>query len=189
MRRAGGDIFVDVLNAQLDEVYREGFDWLLVISATSGHFITATLAECVFEAMQNGVDAIAIVPPDVPVTGKGAITNQCAYWLVPFLIRKGGFDKIDRRPVDFRYDRDYQGVGELANLFDSEQKQPLAVIYPDVDDGDDRTHAQDPKQLEKLRHKERRIDVVLKMLGKTRADLASLIRDGYPIDLRAKTSA
>jgi hypothetical protein len=119
------------------------------------------------------VDAVAIVPPDVPSAGQGAITNQCAYWKLSLI--DNGFDAIDARPVDFKYDRDHQGVGELANLFRSKRKHPLAVIYPNVSEGDERTTMQDPRQLEKLKHKERRIDVVLGMLKKTRSELSALI--------------
>jgi|GEM_PF-6780182 len=118
-------------------------------------------------------DAIAIVPPDVPSAGQGAITNQRAYWKLSLI--DNGFDAIDPRPVDFKCDLDHQGVGDLANLFRSKMKHPLTVIYPNVSDGDQRTTMQDPRQLEKLKHKKRRIDVVLGMLKKTRRELSALI--------------
>jgi hypothetical protein len=185
VRQSNGDIFVNALNNLLDEIYLSGYDAVLVISATSAHFITSEVDAYARTALfEYGVDAVAVVPPDVPSAAQGAITNQCAYWSLSFLKKIGWFDPIDTRPVDFRYDRDYQGVAELANLFKSDQRQPLAVIHPNIAYGDDRTRAGDPKQLEKLRHKERRIDVVLGMLGKNRADLASLIRESYPVDLR-----
>lgn len=180
VRKGGGDIFVGVLNSQFAEIVDEGYGWLLVISATSGHLITEKVAQCVDMAMnEHGVDAVAIVPPDVPSAGKGAITNQCAYWRVSLI--KDGFDPIDTRPVVFDYTEHYQGVGELVNLFRSSLRQPLAVIFPDVDRPDDRTVLADPKQVEKLAHKNRRIAVVLEKIGKTATDLSRLIMEGYPI--------
>lgn len=188
--QSGGDLFVKALNSQLAAIYLLGFDAVLVISATSGHFITRGVASAAYLALErDGCEAVAIVPPEVPSAGHGAITNQCAYWSLPFLMANGGFDKIDERPPDFTYETHHQGVAELANLFKSAQHQPLAVIYPDVGVGDVRTVMQDPRQLEKLRDKERRIDVVLGMLGKTREDLAALIRTGYPLDLRTESVA
>jgi hypothetical protein len=135
------------------------------------------------------VDAIGIVPPDVPSVGEGAITNQIAFWSLAFLNANGGFDSIDARPVDFDYTKDYQGVAEIANLFKSKRAQPLAVIYPDVESGDARTQINDPRQMLKLEHKTRRIKVVLQMLKKSADDLARLIHDGYPVDLRKKLAA
>lgn len=190
VRKGGGDPFVGVLNSQSAEIEEEEYEWILVISATSGHMITSRVMECVLCAItEHDVDAIGIVPPDVPSVGQGAITNQIAFWRLSFLRDIRWFDRFDTRPVVFDYTHDYQGVGELMNLFKSKRRQPLAVIYPDVEVGDARTAAEDPKQMLKLQHKERRINMVLNMARKSKRELAGLIHEGYPIDLRQKKSA
>jgi hypothetical protein len=186
VRYGDGDPFVGVLNAQAQEVNREHFEWVLVASLTSWHMLTKRVMVTVRRAMQDPrINAIGIVPPDVPSVGKGAITNQIAFWKVDFLKQIGWFDTRDTRPVDFDYERDYQGVGEFINLFKSRSPHPLAIIYPDVESGDARTVAADPRQLKKLAHKERRIKAVLKMIGKTEDDLAGLINPAHVYDLRS----
>ncbi len=194
VRSAGGDLFVDVLNASLYDLYSidgpDGYYGMLVLSATAYHLLTPRVVEAMDQAITDGARAIAVVSPDNPITLQGVISNTCAFWDMAELFRHGGFNGIDTRPPDFDYNVHHQGVGEFANLFalGNKGKEILAVIVPDVEEGDTRTITGDSNQKEKLANKGRRVGVVLAMLGRTMEDLRETIMPGYPCDLRKSYS-
>ena len=191
VKEAGGDIFVGVLNASLYDLYdandTDGYCGMLVLSATAHHLLTPRVLEAMDQAISDGAWAIGVVSPDNPITLQGAISNTCAFWDMATLLNHGGFSGVDRRPLDFDYSVHHQGVAEFVNLFGFGEggKGVLAVIVPDVEEGDSRTVVGDEGQREKLANKERRMRAVLAMFGKTEKDLQATIMPGYPVDLRS----
>lgn len=184
VEQASGDIFVGVLNASLHSIHKLGFHHALIASSTAHHLVANNVVKAINHALKDGALAVGIVSPDNPITMDGAISNTCALWNIDALVQAGGFSAIDARPPDFYYDTHHQGVGEFVPLFSLQgiqSKPPLAIIIPDTDMGDDRTMAQSADQLHKLRHKRRRMDMVLAMLGVTREDLRAMIMPGYPM--------
>lgn len=177
VRESGGDLFVGVFNEQL-EWMKHSFDYMLCISPTSHNLITPNLMAQVTLFMEQWVRAIGVVQSENPLTRDGVISNTCAFWHLKSLSAVGGFDNIDARPEDFSYDTHHQGVGELAVLFALDRHftgKPLVVLEHQSPIFDTRTQEGSERQQKKLANKERRVDLVLGILGKTRSDLKGLV--------------
>ena len=185
-KTTNGDLFVSTLNEGIQEQADRGLTHSLILSWEAVSYVDASLINSIKQAVSRGALAVGVALPEIAeFVCKGAIMNTLALWDIEALLKVGGFDPHDTKP---RYADHYAGsnagVGEfipLIKLAECHHRPILAVIKPTsqqemIQVPEDRREL----QRKKLESKQRRIDGMLREIGKTPEDLLATIIPGYP---------
>lgn len=175
-----GDLFVTVLNDGLNLQQARGLTHSLILSWEAASYIDLALINKMKQAVCDGALAIGVAIPEISeFVCRGAIMNTLALWDIKELLDIGGFDSRDTKPRHAdHYAESNAGVGEFIPLFKMAEryKRPIyAVVKPAQQGAIEVPPDRRELQRKKMESKQRRIDGMLKEIGKTPEDLKATI--------------
>lgn len=184
-KTTSGDLFVSVLNEGIKEQSSRGLTHSLILSWEAASYVDSSLIYKMRQAVSKGALAIGIALPEIAeFICKGSIMNTLALWDISALIEVGCFDPHDTKPrYADHYAESNAGVGEfipLLKLSELYSRPVLAVIRPTQQGAIQVPADRIELQRKKLESKGRRIEGMLKEIGKTSKDLEATIIPGYP---------
>lgn len=180
-----GDLFVSVLNDGLALQHARGITHSLILSWEAASYVDIDLLNEMRQAVARGALAVGVALPEIAeFVCEGAIMNTLALWDIEELLGVGGFDPLDTKPkYADHYEESNAGVGEfipLLTLAELYSKPVLAIIKPTQEGKIEVPPERAELQRKKLESKRRRIDGMLRKIGRTTEDLKSTIMPGYP---------
>ena len=171
-----GDLFVTVLNDGLAFQHIYGLSHSLILSWEAASYVDLDLIGKMKQAVCDGALAVGVALPEIAeFVCQGAIMNTLALWNLNELYSIGGFDKLDTKPrYAYHYAESNAGVGEfipLLKLAEKHQRPVYAVVKPTQQGTIEVPSERKELQRKKLESKQRRINGMLKEIGKTPENL------------------